>query len=86
MPHLENIYTYGEIDAFRILGEYSLTEMKVEVRDLSGQHARSAKELEDIKHFLIGGVTWRKIWQRTESDPRGPYVAVGLRCSFQSGK
>lgn len=81
MPMLENVYTFGETDAFRIIAEFSLIEMKVEIRDLTGRHARSFEELEDRKTFQIGGLTWKKVWQRGESDPRGPYIAVGLHAT-----
>jgi hypothetical protein len=72
-------WTYGGAYAFRILAEFSLTEMKVEVFDGSGQHAIAAKNLIDLPEFQISDKTWEKVWQRMESDGRGPYVAVALR-------
>jgi hypothetical protein len=75
-----NTYVYGDTHSFRLLAEFSLTEMKVEVRDKTGAHAIPAADLTNFKEFKIDGCIWRILWQRQESDERGPYVAVGLSC------
>jgi hypothetical protein len=74
-----NTYIYGDTHSFRLLAEFSLFEMKVEVRDKTGMHVISETELIKLTEFKIFGATWVNFWQRQESDERGPYIAVGLK-------
>ncbi len=77
---MQRIFIYGDEHAFRLISEFSLFEMKVEVFDKNGQHAISADDLKGIGAFLIAGMQWRKLWQHSESDERGAYTAVALTC------
>src|SRR5271166_4079356 len=79
-------WVYAEKNVMRLLQEYSATEIKVEVFDQKAIHALAAIDLEPIGTFVIGGVLWIKLWQREESDQRGPYLAVGLQLSQSKTK
>jgi len=76
---LSRVFVYGDEYTFRLIAEFSLTEMKVEVYDKDARHVLSTDQLTALESFSIAGQGWRKIWQRHESDERGGYTAVALQ-------
>ena len=75
----KRIFIYGKTHCFRLLAQFSATEMKVEVWNPAGDHVLSSQEIDAIDEFSIGGHFWKKLWQRHEADQSGAYTAVGLR-------
>jgi hypothetical protein len=78
----QRTFIYGKHHSFRLISEFSVFQMKVEVFDQTGAHALSASKLINLEYFIVGDskifTFWRKKWQRAESDERGAYTAVAL--------
>ena len=80
-------WTYSDdgVHGFRILGEWSLHEMKCEIHicqndsrytPLPAEHLLDKPE--KIFASMIGGQRWVALWSRRESDSRGNYIATAL--------
>lgn len=76
---MNRVFIYGNGHVFRVIEEWSLVTMKVEVFDNRNEHALSLSEIKGIPTFEIAGHNYRVLWLRHESDERGPYTAVGLQ-------
>ena len=78
-----SIWTYCDSGdhAFRVLSEFSLSEMKCQVYLIrrADKVPADKEHLAEMKKFKIGGRYWVPVWMRNESDDRGPYLAVALR-------